>query len=197
MAIRWYLMAMETIGTYRAPKYLRSKGNPTGLNVQWGAMDYGLMDVCVCWADTTNAQNTALVANSDCKLAATNANLDNAIGSGAVATVRNVLETLQIPGSWVQATDTWRQILRGTCGLFQFAQRLHGKFGVKLVPDGMTLSTTWAELPQAGQDFLTQTADELGIDHSGVTGSTTLRAIYKVLGDAWGTKPLYVSGQEL
>ncbi len=197
MAVRWYLVAMEQVGNSRAPKYVKSRQQPSGLAVNWGAMDYGLMDVAVMWADVTTAQHNALIANADCKFAATNANLNNAIGAGAAATVRNVLETLKIPGSWVQGTDTWRQILRGTCGLFQFAQRLHGKFGVKLVPDGYSLDTTWAELPQVGRDFLLATAIELGIDTSGATASVTLRQIYRVFGNAWGEKQILINGVEL
>jgi hypothetical protein len=197
MAVRWYLMAMQTTNSNRYPKYLRARANPTGLDVAWGAMDYGLMDVCVCWADTTAAQNTALIANSDCRLASTGANLDNAIGAGAVANVRSVLEALQIPGNWVQAADSWRQVLRGTCGLFLFAQRLQGAFNVRLVPDGYTLDSTWGDIPQAARDFLLQTADELGIDTSGATSSTTLRQIYRVLGNAWGTRQILINGREL
>ncbi len=197
MAVRWYLVAMEQVGNSRAPKYVKSRMNPTGLAVQWGAMDYGLMNVAIMWADVTTAQHNALIANADCRFAATQASLDNPIGAGATAAVRNVLETLQIPGSWVQATDTWRQILRGACGLFQFAQRLHGKFDVKLVPDGYSLDTTWSELPAVGKQFLLETAVDLGIDTSGVTANTTLRQVYRVLGNAWGEKQILISGVEL
>lgn len=196
MAIRWYVMAM-TPGAYRGPKYLLHRGNPTGLSVPWAAMDYGLMDVCVCWADTTTAQNTALVANNDCKFVCTTANLDVAIGAASVATVRAGLEQLRIPGNWVGATDTWRIVLRTTCALFQFAQRLHGRFGVPLVPDGYTLNSTWSEIPAQGRQFLADVAEELNIDTSGATSSTTLRQIYKVFADAWGAQPIYIGGAEL
>ena len=197
MAVRWYLVAMAQVDNRRAPKYVKSRVNPTGLAVPWGAMDYGLMNVAVMWADVTTAQHNALVANADCKFAATNANLNNAIGATAATNVRTILEQLQIPGTWVAGTDTWRQILRGTCGLFQFAQRLHGKFNVKLVPDGYSLDTTFGELPAAGRQFLIDTADELGIDRTGATAGVTLRQIYRAFGDAWGTKPILISGVNL
>lgn len=197
MAIRWYLVAMEQVGNRRAPKYVKSRMNPTGIAVQWGALDYGLMNVAVMWADVTTAQHTALIANADCKFAATNANLDNAIGATAATNARAVLETLHIPGSWVQATDTWRQILRGTCGVFLFAQRLHGKFGVELVPAGYTLDTTFGELPAVGRQFLIETADELGIDRTGATAGITLRQIYRAFGNAWGNKPIVIGGVTL
>jgi hypothetical protein len=197
MAVRWYLIAMDQVDNRRAPKYVKSRLNPTGLAVPWGMMDYGLMNVAVMWANVTTAQHNSLVANADCKFAATAANLDNAIGAPAATNARAVLEALQIPGSWVQGTDTWRQILRGTCGLFLFAQRLHGKFNVELVPAGYTLDTTFGELPAAGRQFLLDTADELGIDRTGATASVTLRQIYRAFGNAWGTKPILIGGVTL
>jgi hypothetical protein len=197
MAIRWYTLPIETIGTARGPKYLKWRFSPEGLDVPWGMMDYGLMPVCIAWADVSGAQHTALTANADVRHIVQHANIDNNVGGGAVNAIRSGLEDLDIPGNWVQATDTWRQVLRGVMGMFQFAQRVHGKFGTTLLPDGFTLDTTWSELPQGAKDILLETAAELGIDTSGATGSTTLRQIYKAFGDAWGTKPFLISGLEI
>ena len=199
MAVRWYLLPIETAngGLARGPKYFkwRFDPDPPGLDVPWGMMDYGLMSVAIAWADVTTQQHNTLIANNDVR--AVPQNLDATIGAGAVATTRNILEQLDIPGNWVTTADTWRGILRSTAGLFQFAQRVHGKFGVTLLPDGFTLDTTWSQLPQGAKDILLETALEIGIDTSGATGSTTLRQIYKTLADAWGAKPIFISGVTL
>lgn len=188
---------MQEVGNARGPKYLKWRFNPTGLDVPWGIMDYGLMPVCIAWANVTPAQNTTLLANNDVRLGLLNSNLDNTITAQQVQAVRDGLEFLDIPGQWVDVTDTWRVVLRTTCGLFQYAQRLHGKFNVKIVPDGYTLNTTWAQIPAQGKQFLLDTALELGIDTSGATAQTTLRQIYKAFADAWGDKPLMINGVTL
>lgn len=197
MAIRWYLLPLETIDNRRGPKYFKHRGNPSGLDVRWGMMDYGLMPVALLWADVSNAEHTGLIANSDVRHVVQHTNVDNQVGGGAVTAIRDGLEALDIPGNWVQATDTWRQVLRGVMGMFQFAQRVHGKFGVTLLPDGYSLNTTWSELPQGARTILLETAQELGIDTGGATGATTLRQIYKAFGDAWGERPFFVGGLEL
>lgn len=195
MTIRWYLLPIETIENGRGPKYLAWRRNPEGLNVTWGMIDYGLMPVAIAWADVTNAQHNALTANGDVR--AVPLNLDAPISAGAVVATRAVLEALDIPGNWVTTADTWRGILRATAGLFLFAQRVHGKFGVTLLPDGYTLATTWSELPQGAKTILLETALELAIDTSGATANTTLRQIYKALADAWGELPIVIGGQQL
>lgn len=198
MANRWYILPIELYGgSMRAPKYMINRLNPTGINAKWSMMDYGLMNVCIMLADVTTEQHDALVANSDVRGIVQHANVDNTVPAGAVTAVRNGLESLDIPGQWVDTSDTWRVVLRTTAALFQFAQRLHGRFGVKIIPDGYSLNTTWSELPQQAKDFLLDVAAELNIDTSGATGATTLRTIYKAFADAWGATPIFIGGIEL
>lgn len=200
MAIRWYLLpilsvTLENGAVARGPKYLRWRDNPDELNVPWGMMDYGLMPVCIAWCDATDQQHSTLAGFSDTRQVP--ANLDATISAGAVTTTRNILEALGIPGRWVDTTDTWRGVLRTTAGLFQFAQRVHGRFGTVILPQGFTLDTTWSELPQGAKSILLQTAQELGINTSGATGSTTLRQIFKAFADAWGSRAVNIGGQVL
>jgi hypothetical protein len=187
MTQHWYLMPIIGTGTRQDPlraKYISDVGI-----TDWAMMDYGLLPVCIAVADVTSQQHSDLIANAD--VHAVPLNLDAAIGPGAVTTVRALLEGLAIPGNWVQASDTWRTILRTAAGLFQFAQRLHAEFGITVLGSGATLDTTWAELPQGAKDILLTTAQMLGIDTSAATGSTTLRQIYKAFADAWGAEPFF------
>lgn len=200
MAVRWYAMAMQEHDNggaiWRGPKYLRWRFNASGLDVAYSLVDYGLMNVCIVWADVNNGQHNQLVSNNDCRAIVQHANVDNAVGSAA-SNVRAALEALLIPGNWVQTTDTWRAVLRVTIGVFQYAQRLHAKFGVKIVPDGYSLDTTWSEIPVQGQQFLLETATELGIDTSGASGSTTLRQIYRAFGEVWRDRPIVMGAVTL
>jgi hypothetical protein len=196
MAIRWYAMALAVQGNYRGPKYLRWRMNPTGLDVPWAMQDYGLMPVAVLWADVSTTQHNGLIANADCRHIVLHANVDDTVGS-AVTGTRAALEALQIPGNWVQSADAWRTVLRTVIGVFQYAQRLHGKFGVPIVPDGYSLDSTWQEIPAQGQQFLLDTAAELGIDTSGVTGTVTLRQIYRTFGDVWANRVVHMGTVEL
>lgn len=196
MAYVLYLFPVETINNHRAPKYLKGRMNLNGIDVKRNAMDYGLMPVCIVAADVTPALHAEIVAHSDVRAIVEYANIDQPIGNAANG-VRNVLEALSIPGTWVQSTDTWRQVLRGTMGLFQFAQRVHARFNTTLLPEGYTLDTTWSELPQGAKTLLLEAAAELGIDTSAATGQTKLRAIFRVLGDAWGDKVFYLGEVEV
>lgn len=194
MTTRWYLLPIIGTGITRAdgrrPKYIADLGIRP-----WSMMDYGLLPVAILMADVTAQQHTDLTANSDVR--AIPLNLDSTVGAGAVTATRNALEALSIPGNWVGASTTWRVVLRTTAGLFQFAQRVHGRFGVTLLESGVTLDTTWTQLPQGAKDILLTTAQELGIDTSQATGSTTLRQIFKAFGDAWGSKTLLMGGVEI
>lgn len=185
MTIRWYLLPIETIGNARGPKYMRRRVNPDGIDATRAIVDYGLMPWCIMWADVTPAQHAELISHADVRHIVAHSNIDNAIGSAA-PTVRSVLEAGDIPGTWVQSTDTWRQVLRGIFGMFLLAQRVHGRYNVTLLPDGYTLDTTWAELPQGAKAILLDTAMYLGLDISQGSPTTTLRQIYRVLGNTWG-----------
>lgn len=197
MAVRWYAMPLDEVGNGRGPKYLRWRFNSTGLDVPWGAQDYGLMPVCICWADVNNGQHNQLTSNNDVRFITLHSDLDNNLTGQQVVAVRDALEFLNIPGQWVDATDTWRQVLRITIGVFQFSQRMHGKFNAKAIPDGYTLATQFGDLPQNARNLLLSTADELGIDYSGATNQTTLRQILKTFGDAWANNSINLNGVEI
>lgn len=187
MAIRYMLMPMEEISGGRGPKYLLWRNNPTGLDVPWGMFDFGLLPTGLVACDVTNAQFNTLTGNSD--VTGVPANIDNQIGAGALSAVRANLESLRIPGNWIQSTNTYREVLRFVSGLFQFAQRLHGLHQRILIPDTLNLDNTWGDIPQGWQDDLRDTADSFNYDYSQVNASTPIRAILKSLGDQWGNTP--------
>lgn len=195
MANRFYLIPLETIETmgknYRGPKYLKWGKNPDGMDVVWAMMDFGHEPVALVVADVTSAQHTELVGNID--VISIPANLDNNVSSVALNTVRDALEGMNIPGNWVQTTNTYREVVRSVAQVFQFTQRLAG-IGADRLFSNKTLSTTWADVPADMKQKLRDAADSMQMDYSFVTASTTIRQILLNFADQWGDKPIYIGG---
>ena len=196
MTVRFYIMPIKTIGgIYRGPKYLRWRFNPDGLNVMWSLKDFGYRDTCIVAADVSAEQHQDLASNED--VLAAPANLDNVIDTIQKRdTVRDALESLHVPGQWVNVDMTYREVLRPVTHLFLLAQRYHAitaeKYGQgrKLVEAGYTLNTLVSEIPAQIRQDLNQAAQSLGYDTSEILGSWMYRRALKHLGDQWGDAPV-------
>ncbi len=184
MTVRFYLIPIDVVNNRRGPKYLKWRENPTGLDVPWSMMDYGLVNTALVAADVTSPQHNQLAQEVD--VTAIPANIDDTVSTQALATVRSELEALNIPGNWVTTSHTYREILRVVAGLFQFAQRHHGLHNKIVLPNENNMDQNWGDLPAAVRSELAATADSFGYDTSGVTASTPIRAILKNLADQWG-----------
>jgi hypothetical protein len=140
--------------------------------------DYGNEQACmVGLQDVPPATDTALVGNADVRRIP--ANLDQVVGSGAaLTTARNALENFNIPGTWIQATNTWREVVRFAGACCQFARRYQGLvIGGLWFTGGVTLDSTFASLPAAARQGIIDAAASFDFDTSGFTGSSTLRTI--------------------
>ena len=193
MTLRLFALPIIGAGTRvdpRRAKYMEESAELAGVFYRF--MDYGQHPGCLMVADVTNAQRNFLSGQPDVRLVP--ANLNNTVGAALTAT-RNTLEALHIPAGWVQSGTTWREVVRAVGGLFQFAQRYAGiTNGQDLLPDGVDLNLTVAEVPQARRDSLAATAASFGYDTGAITGSTTIRATLKILADQWGDDPFYLGG---
>lgn len=173
MALLFYLVPKAGVGTdvdpFR-PKYIVEIG------VRWAGMAYGLEPTCLVSADVMAGQHTQLIANAD--VSAFPQNLDVAVGVN-VTTVQVMLENINLPGAWVNAAHTFRQVLRGIGTVIQIAQRLDGLFNARVFESGITLATTMAELTQTQRDRLLMAAESFGLDTSAATGSTTMRQVLR------------------
>ena len=188
MAARFYIMPIQVVGNSRGPKYLKWRENSDGIVCRWSLMDYGLIDAALVAADVTQEQHEQLVAEPD--VAAAPVDIDQNISEIAIPRVQQVLEALRIPAEWIDSTYTYRQILRMVGGLFQFAQRHHGMHGEALIDSTDQLDLRWNQIPQARQNRIKATADNLGYDYSAVQPTWLMRRILKHLGDQWADKPL-------
>jgi len=195
MTVRFYLVPVEQSGNARGPKYFKWRFSPDGLDVRWGAFDYGLIPTMLIAADVTAGQHDTLAAQSD--VTAIPADIDSTVPAQALPAVQNALEDLRIPGGWVTTNHTYREIIRTVGGLFQFAQRHHGLHNKIIMPENVTLSQTWGDLPLQARQEVRATADSLNYDYSDVTASTTIRQILKSLADQWGDQPLLLGGFEI
>lgn len=197
MAVRFYLVPIEEVsrgpGTARGPKYFawRFDPDPPALvaGVQWAMRDYGLEPTALLAADVDAAQHTLLTSQAD--VTAVPANLDAQLGAN-LATVQAALENLHIPGDVLTASNTYRQVLRGTMAIFSLAQRFNGKLGNagRLFPAGITLSTVYSDLSANVRQNLQDAASELGYDYSGITLASTVRDVLKKIASQQAPSPM-------
>lgn len=166
----FYLVPIETVagifGPTRQPKYVPALG------VAWAMVDFG--ESAIVWAAASSAQDTAMAAHADATVVPT---LDNTI---VVNATQNALETLNIPGQWLNASMTYRTVLRVVVGMAQLVQRVRG-LGSSFNPAG-NLDKTLAQIPADVRNNIATACDQLGIDRSGFTGTTTVREVLRSFG---------------
>jgi hypothetical protein len=165
----------------RRPKYLADMGVPRKM------VDFG--DTAIVWADTTTLQDEEIDAHADARLIPP---LDNTINSGALNVVQASIEGMNVPAHWVSAGMTYRTVLRILVGMAQLAQRMQG-LGIPLAIAG-NLDTQLSSFSQNVRNALARAADDLGLDRSGVTGSTTVREALRICGQQFATGHTIVLG---
>jgi hypothetical protein len=167
---------------YRGPKYFDDGRDapdpPLFPSVPYELRDFGLEPTGLLAANLTTAQASTLNAQPDVTLIP--ANLDNQI-DGQLNNVVAALESLHIPGDALDATNTYRQVVRGVVAIFAVAALFHQEANARLFPAGITLSTTLGDLSQAIRNQLQAAATELGYDYDGLTLQSTLRDVLKKL----------------
>jgi len=173
MTLNLYVMPLTGSGTKqspRQPKYLS-----TFQAFQRGWFEYGSEPACLVGVVNIDAPTDAtLDAFPDCSGLPTN--LDATVG-GARTTIQNALEAVNMPGTWVQTTNTWRDVVLFIGAACQFAQRFQGNVGGRWFTGGVTLDSTFNSLGASVRNGLTSTAQSFNLDTSGITGTSTLRQI--------------------
>lgn len=177
MAWRFYMVPKIGTGIVGAfdpfrPKYIADLG------VNYRALPYGSENAFLVAADVTDPQHTSIAGNPD--VSSFPQNLDAQVGAN-LATVQAELESWNLPGSWVSAQNTYRQILRQLANVLLFAQRFNGLFIGRIFTSGITLDTTVSQLTQTQRDRLKAAGNALGLDYSAVTGATTIRQLLRGL----------------
>lgn len=196
MAHNFYIVPAELntppLGN-RAPKYFNA--NDPNVTSNWNAYDYGSMPTFIVASPTTPTEDTYLRAQADVyAFDADSDNLNSEIGGATVVGLRNALEAVNLPGQWVSANNSYREMLRSTFGAFQFAQRVYGISGLPLVPTGTNLSTQWGFLPTENKTAIIAAMNSFGYNQDW-TANTPFRNVIKSLADQWGAKPFFIGVQ--
>jgi hypothetical protein len=200
------------------PKYLSWRADPTpGDQVGESArtiITYGNHDWCIAavagryepvvtpnpdpelpdvltWVEVPESDalvHTALAAKADVQ--AIPANLDNTIASNQVRnTVRSFLESIGLPGNWVQTGTPWREIVRTICGMMIFGQRYDGSgldsvsFGTRITGN---LAIQWQAVPVGVQQAAVGAGMSLGYDMTWITPTMIVRNVLKTIAGLWG-----------
>lgn len=174
MAFRLYLVPKVLDVDVYKPKYF-ADGTISG---SWPGVDYD--DWYLMGADLSGADEAVLTAQSD--VTALPADLSATLTAGQVAAVQTKLEAANIPAGWVDTSYTWLRVVRTVVGMIQFTQRFKGRHHARLLGGAITLNSTVGDLSVNVRQKLQEAAESLDLDVSGVTLSTTLRAMLKQLG---------------
>ncbi len=174
MATQLYIMPITGAGTQANPR--QPKYASTDLSgADWTGMDFGNEPVMI----VATATNAALSAESD--VLTIPLNLDQNLTADAVTTAETYLENLPLPGDWITTSMTYRQVVRTVCQFFMLWQRCQGLGLARLFTGGVTLSTTFGSLPAATRTLLLNAANSLSLDTSSLTGTSTMRQIFKAV----------------
>lgn len=179
--IRFYLVPRESSldGTRFGAKYFDYRGDPdppglvTGVSVEQHF--FGDHPWVLVAADTDDTQNAAMLANTDVLVFPDN--LDTRIGAD-IGRVQAFLENMTIPGSVLTSNDFYRQTLRGIRGIFAMIDCMEDKgFNTSAV----SLDTTVGSLSAAAIQGLRDCAAGLGFNVGRITGSSTIRDVYRTV----------------
>jgi hypothetical protein len=194
MTIRFYILPIEVnpFGK-RRPKYIHYMGDtdPTLISCPFGMRDYGSINQCVMCADISATDHTSLSSHSD--VLSVPVNIDGTLNVSARNSTRTFLETYNIPGSWVTTGMTYRSVLRTITGFFIYFILVNTILGRDIELPASWLDLQMQEISQSIQTAMVQAAQQettVHYDFSGVTPTTTMRQILKVMGDAWASTPI-------
>ena len=158
--------------------------------VEWSIVRWGPQPVGLVSADVTNPQDVQLSGRID--VIKIPDNLDSQLGANAL-TVQTALENRHIPAGWVVGTLTYRQTLRTIINMFLFFQRWRGITKIttaQIGQSGVTLDTQFQDLGPVVRRGLLDTGASFSLDTSGLSGASTLRAIFKNVADQMADKPV-------
>lgn len=191
MAIRWYVMPMETVTvngkTIKRPEFLTTIA-PTA---RWGWMPvkdgWG-----IGWVDLTTGQNTTYSASAGVLLMT--ANLATNLTSGAVTQLQTRLNARELPSSWVSTSVTWRNAIKRVLCYVMCLQRYWGEQRQSLNV-GVPKTTLVSSLGQGVQDKLAVVSSTLNVP--AFQAGDTIESMMQRWADTLMTRPIFIGGTEL
>lgn len=202
---RLYLVPSERIDPgngifYHGPLYFAwSSPAVTGSGTlpSKGRKHYGFVDGWLVLADLTQAQHDALILNADVYVFPVN--VDTPVS--AQDPLRTIFETFNIPTDWLTPSNTYRQFIQQTNGIFEFAGRYQVIAGQNGAPPGtgylfdtITLSTRYNQFSPQVKTWFDLTLISFGYDPSIIQPNRTVRQMLKAASDIIKT-PLTIGGE--
>lgn len=195
MTLNLYVMPLAGTGTKASPR--RPKYVTDWAGFDWGMYDYGNEPWCLVGVlNVTAGVNTTITGET--QVSAIPTTLSNTVG-GSASTVDSDLEAVNMPGTWVTSTNTWRDVVLFVGACCQIAQRFQGNCGGQWFTGGVTLNTTIGSLPTNTQSCLISTVQSFGISTTQFASSNTLRQAIQSAAQQYvsGSMPLLLAGVSL
>ena len=108
---------------------------------------------------------------------------------------RSQLETANIPGTWIQTTTTYREVLRFVGACCQFMQGYEGLDAAPIFTGGITLDTTYGTLTTVQRQAVSDAALWMGLSTVPLVTTDTLRTVLQALGNDFVSQ--YAAGHNL
>ncbi len=200
--VRLYMVPSEVYdpgtGTiYYGPLYFSWRFG-TGDLPRIGQVDYGFTDGFIVLAELDAAQEAWLIAQPGVIAFPLEAELDGNIAQEDTAALRVAFEAFNVPADWLTASNSYRELLRGTYGIFRFAQRYTYIAGQQGFPqtylfDQVDLDTQYRDFPADVQTCFSLTVADYGLDPGIIRNNATIRQMLKQAGDVLA-EPLQIGG---
>lgn len=201
MAIEIFLAPLVGAGTLTDP--IRPKYSDDPQVVRSGSIRYSKDSNCICLYEAPQPYLNSIASQPDATRLASASNIDQTLNANQANTAKVIFEAAFIPGQFINAGDTRRQVIRGVVGMFLFSQRMEGRFGegwqAKAVARGVTLDSPWSTFPQVLKDELIAVRDSFGWTNAelGVTNTSTMREILQAISAQFENKPIFLAGVEI
>lgn len=199
MAVAFFVVPLVGAGTMADP--IRAKYTAAPEVVRDGMIRFSRQDEAIAMIEATPAYLSSVANETDTILICVRADLDTVLTAQQRTGTQNQLEARGIPAQWVNAGDTWRNVIRGVCGIFLFSQRVEGRTGHgirwHLQQGNIALSDAWSELPQGAKNLLLETAQSFGWSNPGFTNQSTLREILWWMSSQFENTEIIIGGERV
>jgi hypothetical protein len=201
MSHELFMVPMQGVGTELDP-YMSKYADDPAVEAH-GTIRYSRQDHAICMIRAPQVYLDFVAAQVDVTRLATAGNIDQVLTVAQANAAKTVFEDAFVPGQFINAGDTRREVLRGVIGMFLFSQRMEGRFGVgwkaKAQAQGITLDSTWQQFPQALKNEFIDVRDTFGWTTAtlGVSNASTLREILVVVSQQFEQTPFFICNVEV
>ena len=187
MTQRFYIMPIVGTGDSEDPRRAKHMETLRAQGYRVTIVDYGPEPWCVCRIRPAPTPPHHSAVAADPEVIVFPRNLDNLVGAEA-ATLTTELEAISLPADWINASTTYRRVIRRTMRYCLFMQRLAGLGGdyvSRLFSGGRTLDTPFSSLPAPMRVKIHNASDSFQFNRSALTPGSSLREVFKVLAHQW------------